>query len=52
MNGKSDPYVIVQAGRQEKKSKKIIKKTLDPVWDEEIILSGPTFRSSFRRSSR
>ena len=29
MNGKSDPYVIVHSGRQEKKSK-IIKKTLDP----------------------
>ena len=33
LNGKSDPYVIVCCGKQERKSK-IIKKTLDPVWNQ------------------
>ena len=39
MNGKSDPYVIVSSGKQEKKSR-IVKKTLDPVWNEEMEFTG------------
>ena len=39
MNGKSDPYVKVNAAKQEKKSK-VVKSTLDPVWDEEVSFSG------------
>jgi Ca2+-dependent lipid-binding protein len=36
-NGKSDPYVIVRCGGMERKSK-VLKKTLDPVWNEELTL--------------
>ena len=39
LNGKSDPYVIVCSGKHQKKSK-VIKKNLDPVWDEEVALTG------------
>ena len=39
MNGKSDPYVIVSSGRQEKRSR-TIKKTLDPEWNEVLEFEG------------
>lgn len=39
LNGKSDPYVIVRAAAVEKKSK-VIKRTLDPQWDEVVTLEG------------
>lgn len=38
-NGLSDPYVILQAGRCKAKSR-TIRKTLDPVWNEEFEFSG------------
>lgn len=36
-NGKSDPFCLVTLGKQKKKTK-IMKKTLDPEWNEEFIL--------------
>lgn len=38
-NGLSDPYVIVSSGGA-KKTSKTIKKTLNPVWNEEMDLKG------------
>ena len=41
-NGLSDPYVVIQCGpdkKQEKKSK-IIKETLEPVWNEKWTIKG------------
>ena len=38
-NGKSDPYVKLTCGGKEHKSK-VISKTLDPVWNETVDLTG------------
>eukprot|EP00966_Prymnesium_polylepis_P249478 5767883-Prymnesium_polylepis.1 len=38
-NGKSDPYVVVSIGKQEKSSA-VCKKTLNPVWDQHICMFG------------
>lgn len=38
-NGKSDPYVVATLGKLKCKSK-VIKKTLDPVWNEVLTLEG------------
>ncbi len=37
--GKSDPYVIVRSGKLEARSR-VIYKTLDPVWNEDVHLNG------------
>ena len=37
-NGFSDPYAVIRMGNQKVKTR-IIKKNLDPVWDEEFVLS-------------
>lgn len=39
LRGTSDPYVVVQCGGQRKKTS-VIKRTLDPVWNESIELHG------------
>ena len=39
--GTSDPYVVVQLGKT-KHSSKVIKKTLDPEWDEAVVFSNLT----------
>ena len=39
LNRKTDPYVIVCCGKQQKKSR-VVKKTLDPVWNEEVAVTG------------
>eukprot|EP01105_Mastigella_eilhardi_P020016 TRINITY_DN4741_c0_g1_i1.p1 TRINITY_DN4741_c0_g1~~TRINITY_DN4741_c0_g1_i1.p1 ORF type:complete len:1062 (-),score=244.48 TRINITY_DN4741_c0_g1_i1:53-3190(-) len=36
MNGLSDPYVVVSYGKQTHKTK-IVTKTLDPVWNEDVV---------------
>ena len=38
-NGKADPYVWVKSGGQKAKTK-IVKKTLDPAWNELVSFSG------------
>ena len=38
-NGKSDPYVVATLGKLKRKSK-VVKKTLDPVWNEVLTLEG------------
>lgn len=35
LNGLSDPYVRLQLGKQKAKTK-VVKKSLDPLWDEEF----------------
>ena len=37
--GTSDPYVVVQLGKTKKRSK-VIKKTLDPEWNEALTFDG------------
>lgn len=39
LNGRSDPYVVCEAGGQQRKTK-TIKGTLDPVWEETLELPG------------
>ncbi|GLJ08959.1 hypothetical protein SUGI_0099280 [Cryptomeria japonica] len=34
----SDPYVVVRLGHQQKVKTRVIKKNLNPVWDEELSL--------------
>ena len=36
MNGKSDPYVVVKIVGSSSKNTKVIKKTLDPTWNETL----------------
>lgn len=43
-NGLSDPYVKLRLGAQEVKSK-IVKKSLNPVWNEKLMLCVPSFGS-------
>ena len=38
-NGLSDPYVIVKAGKQTKRSK-YIAKTLNPTWNQNLVFNG------------
>ena len=38
-NGMSDPYVVAMLGKVKRKSK-VVKKTLEPVWDEVLTLDG------------
>ena len=38
-NGKSDPYVVASTGKQKKKSH-VVKRTLDPEWDEVLEFEG------------
>ena len=38
-NGKSDPYVVATLGKMKRKSR-VIKKTLEPVWDEVLTFKG------------
>ena len=40
MNGKSDPYVILQSGGKKDLKSRTIMKTLDPVWNEELSFTG------------
>ena len=42
-NGYSDPYVIVAICGFEQRSK-TCQKTLEPIWEEEIVISGLTLR--------
>ena len=37
MNGKSDPYVVLQLGEQKYKTT-IVKKNLSPIWNEDFII--------------
>eukprot|EP01080_Neovahlkampfia_damariscottae_P009489 gene9489-1695_t len=37
LNGYSDPYITFKAGESKKKSR-IVKKNLNPIWDQKIIL--------------
>ena len=39
LNGKIDPYIIVSTKQQQKKSR-VVKKSLNPTWNEELVLSG------------
>ena len=39
LNGKSDPYVIAKAADKQAKTG-VIKRNLDPVWNEEVYLDG------------
>ena len=38
MNGKSDPYVVVKIVGSSSKETKVIKKTLDPTWNETLTI--------------
>ena len=40
-NGLSDPYAVLKLGSKTRKSK-VIKKTLDPTWNEQLDFFGPT----------
>ena len=39
-NGKSDPYVVAHLGSKHKKKSRVVKKTLDPEWDEVLEFDG------------
>lgn len=43
LNGRSDPFVIVRVGdaKQEKYKTKIVYRTLNPVWNEQVTLAMP-----------
>ena len=47
LNGKSDPYVIVTCGKETKKSR-VVKATLDPVWNETLELNTASFDDVLR----
>jgi Ca2+-dependent lipid-binding protein len=39
MNGKSDPYVVVKIVDGSSKTTKVIRKTLDPTWNETLKIN-------------
>uniref|UniRef100_A0A7M6DMV6 C2 domain-containing protein n=2 Tax=Clytia hemisphaerica TaxID=252671 RepID=A0A7M6DMV6_9CNID len=43
LNGRSDPFVIVRVGtsKQEKYKTKVVYRTLNPVWNEQVTLAMP-----------
>lgn len=45
-NGYSDPFVTVYVNRQKVFKSKIIKKTLDPVWNEKVVVPIPSLSKS------
>jgi len=48
LNGKSDPYVVLQCGSGESKKSKVVRKTLDPEWDETIDLMISTLADALK----
>ncbi|GMM53744.1 Tcb3 protein [Maudiozyma humilis] len=45
-NGYSDPFVLIYVNRQKVFKSKIIKKTLDPVWNEKVAVQIPSLSKS------